>query len=217
VRGLNQFLQKGKSLLFCNAQNICPSANASGQIFCAAHYRPLVDADPNPRRADRAFGYVQRYNQHVLTRIIEGHIGGPIFNFYSSCVNAHVHKQQATQQKAYRDHLLREIVVNDIHDLPKAFAQLILMGFTAPISLSMEVHPLESKVVPLYGHDGFPGITSEYARSLFGQIIADSKTLDQRVEDFITLNEQIELHRPKDDPKTMAEFMAYLESSAVQG
>jgi hypothetical protein len=204
------------SELFDRGVNPCDSFYEHTCGAWLAHYRPLVDAEQHPRRVDRAFGYVQRYNQHVLTKIIENHIGGPIFNFYSSCVNAHVHKQQVAQQKAYRDHLLQELNVKEIHDLPQVFAKLLLMGFTTPISLSMEVHPFESKVVPLFGHDGFPGVTSEHVRELFAQIVADPKVLDERVEDFMTLNEQIELHRPKNDPGTMAEFMAYLEGRAPQ-
>jgi predicted metalloendopeptidase len=206
------------SELFDRTVNPCDSFYQHTCGSWLAHYKPLVDAEQTPRRVDRSFGYVQRYNAHVLTKIIEEHVGGPVFNFYSSCVNAHVHKQQDAQQKAYRDHLLHDVrgSFGDISQLPAVFAKLILMGFTAPISLSMEVHPLETKVVPLWGHDGFGGVTSEHAREIFSQLVADPKVLDQRVEDFVTLNEQIELHRPKNDPQTMEQFMSYLEGAATQ-
>jgi predicted metalloendopeptidase len=167
-------------------------------------------------RMDRSFGYVQRHNKFILDYIIDRSDTGPIFNFYQSCVNALVQKQQREKEQQYVNFLLTTILepIVDISDLADAFSKLLLIGFTTPISISIEEHPMEPIMIPFFGNDGFRGMSVEKVQKIFALKKGISQhEISTKTDLFITLNSQIEFHRPNDDEvfgNSMKSFVSYL-------
>ncbi len=169
------------------------------------------------RRVDRTFGYLQRLNKYTLNQIIEqSEPTSAIFQFYRSCVDALVHQRQAEQTKKYQQYLMQTIrsSFNRIEDLAIVFAKLIEIGFTAPIGIGIEEHPMKAQMIPFFANDGFFGITTQEVTNLFSSFYSDPEIVRKKTEDFMLLNENIENHRPDDDKaigKSLKTFVAYLE------
>jgi len=184
--------------------------------------RPRVE---NGRRIDRAFGYVQKLNRYYLDLIIDRSARDsiPIFNFYHSCVHALVEKRETREIGDYRAHMLDSIAGSlvRISDLPLVFAKLLSVGFTAPISVSVEEHPLQPQMIPFFGNDGFRGISASTVRKVFNQRDPSTRgNVNKKTQDFITLNNLIEHHRPddgKDIGHSMKSFVSYLDSRRFVG
>jgi predicted metalloendopeptidase len=170
------------------------------------------------QRADRTFGYVQKHNKYLLDYIIDhGSASSPIFNFYQSCVNAFVQKQQQEKEQQYLSFLLTTILdpIVDISDLADAFSKLLLIGFTTPISIGIEEHPMEPIMIPFFGNDGFRGMTVDKIQKIFALKRGISESdVTKKTDLFYTLNNQIEFHRPNDDEvmgTSLKSFVNYLK------
>lgn len=208
------------SELFDRSSNMCSSfyKNACGR---------WIDYNAPPkttRRADRTFGYLQQLNRYLVNHIIDQSTSADAtFQFYHSCVDALVYQRQQAQSANYRNHLLQTLrdPLTDISRLPVVFARLISGGFVAPITLSIEKHPMHLRMIPLFGTDGFNASlltkksVAQAFRSLYGT--NNENLINKKTEDFMTLNDAIEMHRP--DPSEMGsslrEYVSYLEGPNI--
>jgi predicted metalloendopeptidase len=165
-------------------------------------------------RADRSFGYLQRLNEYTRSQIIDRRLGqnDPIFFLYQSCVDALVTRHQEEQQKEYRDYLFRHVIepIREMSDLPLAFGKLMEIGFTVPITITVEENPVTPEMVPFFGCDGFNTTISSNIKPIFLTAFSEEKA-QQKTDLFIALNRMLEAQRPLDVANTMNEYVQYLE------
>ena len=105
---------------------------------------------------NRAFSFAHRRIQARLKRLVQRE-EGPLQNFYLSCM-ARGSDAAAQETKLIYQHLLGRVMepVRAHADLPHALGVLARMGYTGLFAMSVEKHPLEARVVPLWMSDNFP-------------------------------------------------------------
>lgn len=105
---------------------------------------------------NRAFSYAHRRIVSRLVRMVTER-QGPLKRFYDSCMARGTDASHHETFLVFK-HLIARIVepIRSHADLPKAFGTLARMGYTHPFALSIEKHPLEPRVIPLFMYDNFP-------------------------------------------------------------
>lgn len=171
-------------------------------------------------RVDRSFGYVQRQNKAWLKHQVLTRLDSPLNHFYQSCVETLVHKttNSIDQTRVYRNYAFMHIrhPIHSLNDLPKAFVELMTVGFTSPISVSVSEHPLKDTRIIYWATDGWK--RSELNVSVVHQIFSSmfsASVATQKTEQFLTLNTLLERFRERVEdmtPKTLDQYVSYLGS-----
>lgn len=122
----------------------------------------------NHTNEDRAFSYVYRKNRKQVHDIIKDPRSGPIYNFYRSCLDTIVNKKHSYETHKQIEHVKQHILseLRTHADLPVVLARLAKLGFSSVFSMSIETHPTEFEMIPLFRYDTVPNLETSLTRQL---------------------------------------------------
>jgi len=122
----------------------------------------------NHTNEDRAFTYVYVKNQKEAAKLIQDTASGPVYKFYRSCLDTLVYKQHRQQTNRQIQHVTEYILdaLQTHADLPVVFARLAKYGYNGVFSITIEPHPTEPRMIPLFRPDTVPGHVSDLTKQL---------------------------------------------------
>lgn len=134
------------------------STAACDSLYRAACGRWL-DAHSNE---DRMFGYSYHRNKRVLEHIVTNATGnGPLYRFYSSCMEAsrnHYGHEAELQYRHVVDSTIAEL--RTYADVPAVMGKMARQGYILPFQLSIERDPrTKNTPIPFLAPDGFHNLT----------------------------------------------------------
>lgn len=168
---------------------------------------------------NRAFGAVFRENNHIIKEVIMGaSTGSPIQTLYQSCVETIVQGKHKRENILERDHVRRKILDDfwRVEDLPSVLGKLAYAGYTTPISVSIERHPMDNLMIPLLRWDGFETITDEMVAIIFtgsganGYLEANAK-----VSRFLKVQKELTHHRTHEED-SITSYVEYLDEGVFE-
>ena len=166
---------------------------------------------------NRAFTFAHHKNQAQIASIVLNTTNTPLNDFYQSCMLKNDHEAGIELK-----HVLNVITGNlRTHaDLPTALGRMASYGYSAPFVLSIERHPLEPRMIPLFTYDNLNVTEQEVihllnrVRSLLNYNVLDlqrriqavmkimralrERIGNERVEDILEFDEYLKVRFPRD-------------------
>jgi len=198
---------------------------------CESFYRSMCGRWNDEHMNDnRAFSYGYAKNEAKVAKLInfetEFRNGvvvpvpstSSLTDFYRSCISAsisHVNRKSSVLQ---HKHMLRKIIGNagSVADMPSVIGRLARYGYTAPFTLSIERHPTEPRMLPLFTWDGFPSTLDESHIILTYRNTRDIHNLnllemDAHIDSVAAIIRACRMHnrRPMD---SITDYQAYIEN-----
>ena len=133
---------------------------------CTSFYRNTcgkwIDQHTNE---NRAFTYAYHKNQALIRNLVINTTNTALNDFYHSCL-----RKNDIESDIELKHVIHVVTGNmRTHaDLPTAFGRLARYGYTSPFVMSIERHPLEPRMIPLFTYDNFEETLDE--QSIFGML-----------------------------------------------
>jgi hypothetical protein len=155
---------------------------------------------------DRSFSYAYHRNQRLVERLISNApSNSPIAQFHRSCVELPFPAAAKESEIEFR-HVV-ESVAGDLKsygDLPSTLGRLARSGYGGPFVLSIERHPMELRMVPLFTlDDTFRNWTSAHLTAIFERTRHltgwDTRFLMDRVRRTLKVLDALNQHLPAFD------------------
>ena len=168
---------------------------------------------------NRAFGSVTRENTALVHTIVkEAPQGSPINRFFQSCMSTVVNGKYMRESILERDHMLRKILDDfwNINDLPVILGRLARVGYTTPISLSIEKHPLHPSMIPLIRWDGYEDISNDMvAIILTGTNSHQFLQANAKMESFLKVQKGLNDHHDKSED-SITSYVEYIDEGLFE-
>lgn len=183
---------------------------------CADMYRHAcgrwIDAHTNE---NRGFSGLTIANGATLRSIIGNDTAANLHPFFQACVATLIDPRAANKkravhlsetrlsQQAILGRMLDPLVSTD--DLPIVFARMAAAGFTNPIALVMQRHPMAAGLVPMFTYDGFTASEQDrdFVRMHFELLHGDvGPKADQEAVRFIDMVTRLSVARPDPEGRT---------------
>lgn len=181
---------------------------------------------------NRAFTYGFVRNQHIIHKLISKETrfetgvivpapsSSALTDFYRSCLRATLNHGRNNKESILQMHHMLRYVLGDsssLADVPSMWGRLMRYGYTTPLALSIERHPLEPRVVPFFDADSFPDTLDEAHIILMyrnTQRIHNLNILEveQHVSAVASIMRDIRLHRRRFNMN----YEAYMRSGVEQ-
>jgi len=139
--------------------------------------------------ADRSFSSAWHANWYTVKKLIMDSVQAPALGqgttrgspplgeamgaLYQSCEDTLVKQKNAQETVLYQRNVLTTLLgmLTSAQDLPRVLGELMLRGYTAPLSISVERHPTDASCARVlrFAADGFPDehATEEYITQVF--------------------------------------------------
>lgn len=143
---------------------------------CENFYRSMCGRWNDEHMNDnRAFSYGHAKNEARVAKLINFEtqfrngviVPAPstssLTDFYRSCLRASIKHSSPKDAILQHKHMLTKILsgASSVGDMPVVFGKLARAGYTLPFTLSIERHPTEPRMIPLFTWDGFPPTLDE--------------------------------------------------------
>lgn len=138
---------------------------------CNSFYRKMCGKwNDQHTNENRAFSFPYYKNQHRIEqlvtfetefrngKVLETPSTSSLTDFYRSCLFASLPTKQQKESALVHKHLINTILngASRVGDMPGIFGKLARIGYTTPFTISIERHPTEPRMIPLFAYDGFP-------------------------------------------------------------
>jgi predicted metalloendopeptidase len=176
---------------------------------------------------NRAFSYAYNKNQGRLSKLITTATttAGGLNVFYQSCVTAKsaAHPSVVSREASLEYHHLLHVVTENFRslaDLPTALGRLAHLGYTTPFAFSIERHPTEPRMVPLFAAEGFSAAVDEqvvYLQLNAARLMAGYNVLDiqRRVQAIVRINTVLKRHNTE-PIEAITNYKEYMSTKLAQ-
>lgn len=160
---------------------------------------------------NRAFTFAHHKNQAQIASLVKNStLANPLNDFYQSCKVKNDHESGVELK-----HVLNVITGNlRTHaDLPTSLGRMASYGYSAPFMMSIERHPLEPRMIPLFTYDNLIVTEAQVigllnrVRSLLGYNVLD---LQQRIQAVIKVMRTLKEKIGNDGVENIESFSEYL-------
>ncbi|MBX9636399.1 MAG: M13 family metallopeptidase [Nitrosomonas sp.] len=169
---------------------------------CSSFYRNTCGKWINEHtNENRAFTFAYHKNQALIRNLVVNSSNTALNDFYHSCLLKNDHESNIELK-----HVLHVVTGNmRTHaDLPTAFGRLARYGYTSPFILSIERHPVEPRMIPLFTYDNFEETLDEqniYAMLNNARVALQYNVLDlqQRIQAIVKVVRFLREHMRQED------------------